>query len=273
MKAQQLAGLWCLNTRPRGDGKTLTMMLGDLGARVSRVPMLEVNTCLSASLDRKLRDDAFLEHRLLLFTSANAVRAVKRALDFMRASVGVIGEKTAASVRAYGGEPILVGRHPEASAFSRQVVQFVKSRRDEFLEVLWLRGDTADLGFLRAFGEVSIRASEEVVYCVKAADLSEEELGEFRSFSTPDDGAVQHHARLVVLTSAESARRFCQLLAKHSLDSIAGMELFFAAIGAKTADVGTSLGLKLAVKADYTSIESLVSGIGTWWDGQRLFRV
>jgi len=100
-----LEGVWVVNTRSPGQARELDVLLEQRGAHSLSYPCIDIAPALDpAPLDRALEQAAAGEFDWLVFTSANAVKAVQSRLDALGilptrlagTSVAAIGSGTAA---------------------------------------------------------------------------------------------------------------------------------------------------------------------------------
>ena len=101
-----LAGQRVVVTRPREHAGPLVIGLEGLGAEVAVVPLIAVAPLEDDGELRRLVERG--DHDWIVFTSANAVRAVESVVPDVRARVAAVGPTTASSLRELGVEPAFV---------------------------------------------------------------------------------------------------------------------------------------------------------------------
>lgn len=106
MAERPLHGKRVVVTRPREHARPLVTGLERLGAEASVVPLIAVAPLEDGGDLRRLVESG--DHDWIVFTSANAVRAVGSALRPVHARVAAVGPATADAVRALGVEPAFV---------------------------------------------------------------------------------------------------------------------------------------------------------------------
>jgi uroporphyrinogen-III synthase len=112
-----LAGLRVVVTRPREHAGFLVDELERLGAEAAVVPLISIEP-----IDDDGAFAALVEsggHDWIVFTSANAVRAVGPALPAARARAAAVGPATAGALRELGVEPAFVPERFAAEEIAR----------------------------------------------------------------------------------------------------------------------------------------------------------
>ena len=106
MAEQVLRGKRVVVTRPRQDAGSLVRGLEALGAEVAVVPLIEIEATVEGDEFACLVESG--DHDWIVFTSANAVRAVGPLLARVRARLAAVGPVTAAALQALELEPAFV---------------------------------------------------------------------------------------------------------------------------------------------------------------------
>jgi uroporphyrinogen-III synthase len=138
-------------TRPREHAGGLVTALERLGAHAWAVPLISVAPLED---DGELRRLVESDHDWIVFTSANAVRAVGSVARELRARIAAVGPATATAVRALGVEPAFVpdrfaareiadGLEPLAGA--RVLLPQSEIAERSFADGLRARGATVDV--------------------------------------------------------------------------------------------------------------------------------
>lgn len=254
-----LAGRGVLVTRPPGQGEELAAALERLGARVHRVPLIEVHAIENSDLYSMLHDQDLLRTHWVVFTSANAariylqlagggarfaevVRAV-RAEHPDRAMIAAIGAGTARILEEAGltvdlipaeshAEGLLAALLAAGVAGQRVLIPRAKIARELLPEGLRAAGCTVQI---------------ETVYETRTAGDSTEELR----------GLFEAHAiDAVTFTSSSTVEAFREMT---PFPLPAGV--VFAAIGPVTADTVRAHGLAPLVVAAESTAASLVEAL------------
>ena len=170
-----LSGTRVVVTRPREHSGPLVAELERLGAEASVVPLIEVVPLEDGGELRRLVESG--DHDWIVFTSANAVRAVGGALGRLSARVAAVGPATANEVRGGGVEPAFVpdrfaaaeiadGLEPLAGA--RVLLPQSEIAERSFAEGLRARGATVDV--VDAYRTVALEPSAAELVRIQRAD-------------------------------------------------------------------------------------------------------
>jgi uroporphyrinogen-III synthase len=228
-----LEGRRIVVTRPREHAGALTGRLEQLGAEVTIVPLIAI---------APLEDDSELtalvehgDHDWIVFTSANAVRAVGPALRRVRARVAAVGPATERALRDAGVEPSFT---PEVFA-AREIVAGLEPL--DGASVLLPQSEIAEsllADELRARG-AAVDAVE--AYRTVSRDASGTELADLRT------------ADAIVLMSGSAARSLSQ-------QGGAGPALV-ACIGPRTAEAAAEAGLTVGLTAHEATSEGIIQAL------------
>ena len=221
-------------TREPGDSRPLRRLLEPRGFRVVESPCIE--TVLIPPREWRLEGS----FRVVLFTSRRGVEGIApawRGFSTPAPTIGVVGESTGRSVRAFlGREPDIMASQPNAEAFGRIVSERVP-RSHAILEV---RGSLST-GALRSILESSgFRVASLVVYENRALSPAPLVLG---------------GDELVLVASPSAAERF--------LDANPQLPrgLRFVALGPTTAGFLEKKGLHVAAVANRPDAEAILTTI------------
>lgn len=196
-----LTGLHVLNTRPAGQGESLESALREAGARVSRLPLIDIVPLpLTQEDERRLLDlDRFDG---VFFVSANAAR---RGLDAVAGSwpqwpyrlpVYAVGRGTAAALAQEGLTVILPDRADSEGLLALPALQDIAGQR-----FLVFRGQ-GGRELLRE--TLQARGAEVTVIELYRRELPVEALHQWHSLSATDVGVV-------ILTSPDALRHWLQV--------------------------------------------------------------
>jgi uroporphyrinogen-III synthase len=212
--------------------------LGALGAEVAIVPLIAIEPLPDGSdLARLVERD---EHDWIVFTSANAVRAVGSLLTRVRTHFAAVGPATAASLRELGLEPAFVPERFAAEEIADGLGHLQGERvllpQSEIAESLLadeLVARGAEVDIVEAYRTVACRPTEEELDALRGADA-------------------------ILLASGSAAR---------SLAAAGGPgDALVLCIGPKTAHVAREAGLPEGIVAEQATgqgmIEAVVSHFG-----------
>lgn len=242
-----------LVTRPGHAGAGLGRAVVEVGAIAIVEPMLLVEPVRGAAVDDALRWARISGFDWVAFTSANAVEGVIASLPdanelpvaFGDARLAVVGEATAAGLRAAGLEPAVVAGRSDAEGLAAAMV-----RTGVAGDSVWLpsgnlnRTDLADA--LTAAG-ASVTVTE-VYHVDTPVALSKDTHG----------ALLQGDIDAVLFASPSAARHLVNLLGpdRATLDDTA-----IVAIGEMTASEVRKLGLAVAAVARTPSDDGLIDGL------------
>lgn len=248
-----LAGRTVVVTRPRDRARTMVAPLEALGARVLLVPSVEVVP--PADREPLLRAARKLEQfDWVVFTSANGVRAFRRALDEARREAGgpggaprrcgVVGPATAEAVKNVGWKVEL-----EPDDFTGQGLLEAFRRLDpgSGSRILLPLAEAAGEDLPRGLREAGLDVTEVVAY--RSVPPSEAEVTAVREDLRA--GAVD----VCTFTSPSTARNFLDAVGPEALSAPA------AAIGPVTAQAAREMGYDVAVTAPVHTAEALVTAV------------
>jgi uroporphyrinogen-III synthase len=227
-----LAGRRVVVTRPREHSAYLVGALQRIGADAAIVPLIAIEPTEDSEYVRLVESGA---HDWIVFTSANAVRAVGAALPHARARFAAVGPATAAALHDLGLEPAFVPDRFAADEIAIALEPVAGARillpQSEIAEPL-----LADL--LRARG-ASVDAVD--AYRTVPRQPTQAELATLLS------------ADAITLLSGSAAR---------SLAAVGGGEgALLACIGPKTAEVAREVGLRVGLVADEATSQGIIRAL------------
>ena len=236
-----LAGRRVVVTRPREHAGPLVAELERQGAEASVVPLIEVVPFGDGGDLRRLVESG--DYDWIVFTSANAVRAVGSALGRLSARVAAIGPATASEVRAGGVEPAFVpdrfaaaeiadGLEPLAGA--RVLLPQSEIAEPSFADGLRTRGAIVDV--VDAYRTVAVEPS--------AADL-----------------ARLRRADAILLASGSAARSLAATGARSEPTLV-------VCIGPSTAEAARAAGLEVHLVAEDATGQGMIRALVAH-DGKR----
>jgi uroporphyrinogen-III synthase len=125
-----LAGLRVVVTRAEHQSEGLAAVFERAGARVERLPLLEVVPPADPRLLERAAAD-IASYDWLVFTSANAVEAFLPLTGPLRSGlrIAAVGPATAAALRAFGSEPHLTAGKAEAEGLAADLAPRIAGRR------------------------------------------------------------------------------------------------------------------------------------------------
>jgi uroporphyrinogen-III synthase len=225
-------------TRPHEHARFLVERLEALGARADVVPLIAIEPLSQGAELTQLVERG--RHDWIVFTSANAVRAVGSLLPHARARFAAIGPVTADALRELGLQASFVPERFAAGEIAAGLEPLAGARvllpQSEIAESLLadeLRGRGATVDVVDAYRTVARRPTEDEVARLLAADA-------------------------ILLASGSAARSLAAL--EENGDALV------VCIGPKTAAVAREAGLEVALVAEEATgegmIEALVSHFG-----------
>ena len=174
MGERPLAGKRVVVTRPREQAGALVDALERLGADVAVVPLITMEP-VGTDAFRDLVETG--DHDWIVFTSANAVRAVGGLLADVRARFAVVGPVTAAALRELGNEPAFLPDRFAATEIAAGLEPVAGMRvllpHSEIAEPLLadeLRARGADVDVVDAYRTVERAPSSAELATLRAAD-------------------------------------------------------------------------------------------------------
>jgi hydroxymethylbilane synthase len=229
-----LRGRRIVVTRPREHAAVLVKRLELLGAEASVVPLISIEP---------LGDDAAFaalvergDHDWIVFTSANAVRAVGSHLRHHPARMAAVGPATAQALRQVGVEPAFVPKRFAAGEIAGGLEPLADAR------VLLPQSEIAEpllADELRARG-----ASVDVVdaYRTVAREPAEQEL------------AVLSAAEAILVASGSAARSLASALTPSEGTLV-------VCIGPKTAEAAREVGLEVGLVARESTADGMIDAL------------
>ena len=240
MADRSLAGVRIVVTRPREHAGLLVRGLEEHGADAVVVPLIAIEP---------LPDDAELlrlvargHHDWIVFTSANAVRAVASQLPRMRARFAAVGPATAASLRELGLEPAFVPDRFEAGEIARGLEPLQGAR------VLLPQSEIAEPTLAD-----ELRARGATVEVAEAYRTVVREPG-------ADELAALRGADAVLLASGSAARSLARL-------GEAGNALVVC-IGPTTASAAREAGLRVGLVAEEATGQGMIEAVVSHFGGR-----
>lgn len=260
-----LKGHLILNTRAPDQIVELSSLLTNEGGRVLEFPVLEISDCvnpasLQAAISELSRED------ILVFTSANGVRATAKHLALDDFRIAVIGEKSAEVVRELGGEVFFSAQTSNSESLAAELLSLLnlldKSEAPDKPKLLLLRGENASESLPKLLSQRVQWVRQVTVYRSVFPQKSLEEV----QYVLSELVAAPQDKRWIVLTSSQAANNLFNIFSNHAGLPPGDLKLLFkstpcAVIGPKTAATVKNLGLNLALVAPQTSVESLVASL------------
>lgn len=236
-----LAGKRIVVTRPREHADLLVHELEARGADVSVVPLIAIETLPNGSRFAQLVEGG--SHDWIVFTSANAVRAVGNLLGNVRARFAAVGPATAASLRELGLEPAFVPERFAAEGVAAGLEPLQGARvllpQSEIAEPLLadeLRNRGAAVDIVEAYRTVARRPSEAELASLREADV-------------------------ILLASGSAAR---------SLAAAGGAgRALLVCIGSRTAEVARQAGLAEGIVAEKATGQGMIDAVVSHFRGRQ----
>ena len=234
---QSLAGRRVVVTRPPEHAGRLIRGLEALGAEVSVAPLIAVELLADENEFARLVEGG--DHDWIVFTSANAVRAVGPLLPSVHGRFAAVGPATAAALRGLGLEPTFVPERFSAGEIAGGLEPLGGARvllpQSEIAEPL-LADELRDRG-----------ATVDVVDAYRTVPRE----------ATGLERAALRGADVVVLMSGSAAR---------SLASQGGAgDALVACIGPRTADVAREAGLPVDLVALEATGEGIIRALTSYY--------
>jgi len=250
-----LLGRRVVVTRNREQAGVLAQKLENLGATVLELPLVHVER----AIDRDRCAEVFAElgsYDWLVFTSTNGVRHFfdlffaahpdVRALGLMR--IAVIGESTAAAVRAYHVDPEIM----PARAVAEELAQaMIATDSLDSAKVLVITGNQNRDVLVRELEEARGIVDVLPVYATKPADLSHEPAAD--DFRT-------HGADAILFTSSSGVRSFIDRAAALKLAPGARRPLA-GSIGPITSETMRAAGMPVDFEAKASTLDAFVEAL------------
>lgn len=229
-----LAGMRVVVTRPREQAAELVAGLERLGADAAVVPLIAVEVFAERSeLDDLLERGG---HDWVVFTSANAVRAVGERIRRSRARVAAVGPATAEELGALGVGPSFVPERFAAAAIADGLGPL------EGVRVLLPQSEIAEPSLVD-----ELRARGAVVDAVTAYRTVALEPG-------PEEAATLRAADAILLASGSAARALAAAVVPRK-------ETLLVCIGPATAEAARSAGLRVGLVAEEATGEGMIQAL------------
>lgn len=250
-----LYGWKVLVPRTRDQAGAMSDLLRRHGAIPTEVPTIAVEPPRTpAQMERAIKGLVTGRYEWIVFTSVNAVRAVREKFDEFgldtRAYAGVkiacIGEATADAVRAFGIRPELVPSGEQSSLGLLEDFPPYDEVLDPINRVLLPRVDIATETLTAGLGERGWEVDDVTAYrTVRAA---------------PPAAATREAIKTggfdaVCFTSSSTVRNLVGIAGKPHARTVV------ACIGPKTAETATEFGLRVDVQPDEASVAALVEAL------------
>ena len=243
---KRLDGRRIVVTRPASKSDALGSRFEALGARVLRVPSIEITDVeaddASDSLLRRLSS-----YDWVVFTSASGVDAGIRRLDglgvpradFGAVRVAAVGPATARRLSVHGIEAAAV------------------PARHIGVEVAGVVGPAAGRRFLLVRGDL---ASPALPAALRAAGGSVDEATVYRTMpGGAQAGSLRDGFDVVTFTSPSTVRSFVASLDEGAAEAMAGASV--VTIGPVTTEAAREAGLAVAAEADPHTIDGLIAAV------------
>jgi uroporphyrinogen-III synthase len=253
-----LSGQRVLVTRSRSQASSLVALLAARGARPIELPTIEIREPIDlAPLDAAI--DAIGSYDWIMFTSANAVRAVserliaksRTAADLGTARLGAVGRSTESALIELG---LSVELCPPSYLAESLVAEL---RRYDLRGARILLPQANEARDVLARGLTDLGATVDRVVAYRTIEPSARSDGR-RLFL---DGQVD----VITLTSSSTARNLLQAIGDDALDLIGGAVV--ASIGPVTSAAARGLGLRVAVEAEEHTVAGLVDALDAYLGG------
>ena len=234
MSERPLAGKRVVVTRPREHAGPLVAELERQGAEASVVPLIAVAPLEDDGDLRRLVESG--DHDWIVFTSANAVRAVGGALGRLSARVAAVGPATASEVRGGGVEPAFVPDRFAAAEIAAGLEPLAGAR------VLLPQSEIAERSFaegLRARGAIV-----DVVDAYRTVGLEP---------NAPELERLQK-ADAILLASGSAARSLAATGARSESTLV-------VCIGASTAEAARAAGLEVDLVAEDATGQGMIRAL------------
>ncbi|MBI1370457.1 MAG: uroporphyrinogen-III C-methyltransferase [Planctomycetes bacterium] len=248
-----LFGKTVLITRTRHQASELRMKLEALGAGVLEAPTIEIVPPADWSpIDSVIRH--LNDYDWLILTSVNGVAALRERLDHLTldarhlagVKIAVIGDATAAAMRAMGLRPDLVPTQFVAESLAADLIAQGPVAGER---ILMLRADIARPVLAQKLADAGASVDDVSIYETKtSAALPDEVIEALR----------EKKVDYVTFTSSSTASNFVELLGK---DREILEFVKIASIGPITSQTARNLGLDVHIEATTYNIDGLIAAI------------
>ncbi|MHB8451855.1 MAG: uroporphyrinogen-III synthase [Mycobacteriales bacterium] len=257
-ESRPLFGWRVLVPRTRAQAGEMAELLRTYGAEPLEVPTIAVEPPRTpAPMERAVRGLVTGRYAWVLFTSANAVKAVREKLEevgldaraFAGVKVAAVGEATAGALVAFGIRPDLV---PSGEQSSEGLLADFPPYDDVF--------DMLD----RVFLPRADIATETLVAGLKERGWAIDDVTAYRTVrAAPPPAPVREAIKggavdAVLFTSSSTVRNLVGIAGKPHESTV------IACIGPQTAATARELGLRVDVLASVASVEVLVADLATF---------
>jgi uroporphyrinogen-III synthase len=247
-----------LVTRPAHQAEKLAAPLRALGAEVILLPMLEVLPPANLEPLRHAIEN-LASYRWIVFTSANAVRAIGELLaaqsksfeNFPGLQIAAVGEETAHALEAFGAAADLLPDEFTAASLAATLAPDVAGQRVLLPQQPGANSSLSNA--LTAAGAMIDRvdAYQTALPADAAASLK-------AAFSDSD-----RSPNVLTFTSAQTARNFFSLVSQHSISLPSGTVI--ASIGPSTTAALTALGFPPQVAATLSTAQALADALAVYF--------
>jgi uroporphyrinogen III methyltransferase/synthase len=254
-ESRPLFGWTVLVPRTREQAGELSDLLRLYGAAPLEVPTIAVEPPRTAApMDRAIKGLVSGRYLWVVFTSVNAVRAIREKLEeygldaraFAGVRIAAVGEATAAALAGYGIRPELVPTEQQSSEGLLADWPDFDELLDPLDRVLLPRADIA---------------TETLVAGLKERGWAVDEVTAYRTVrAAPPPAPIREALKggridAVVFTSSSTARNLVGIAGKPHDRTV------IAVIGPQTAATVTELGLRVDVQAGEPSVPSLATAL------------
>jgi uroporphyrinogen III methyltransferase/synthase len=261
-----LAGKRIVVTRAAAQAGALTQALGEAGAEVLLLPLVEfLEAENTESLDGALRELGSFDW--LIFTSANAVRFLAkrgRELGLLHLGdsksgprVAAVGPATASAAEAEGFAVDMVPAHHRGSEVAAELIAELGPRM-RGTRVLLPRGNRADDALPSLLKEAGATVTQVIAYRTEES-------------SDADSGLLEEIRRggvdVITLASPSAFYALTELIGPETLARIA-MRTSLAAIGSTTAAAVQEFGRPAPIEAREATPAGMVEGIIQYYQAQ-----
>ncbi|MGI9092848.1 MAG: uroporphyrinogen-III synthase [Mycobacteriales bacterium] len=257
-ETRPLYGWRVLVPRTRDQAGAMTPRLADYGAMAEEVPTIAVEPPRTpAQVERAIKGLVTGRYEWIVFTSANAVRAVREKFEefgldaraFAGVKIACIGEPTADVVRAYGITPELIPSGEQSSDGLLADFPPYDEVLDPIDRVLLPRADIATEALAAGLTERGWEVDDVTAYrTVRAA---------------PPPAPVREAIKsggfdAVCFTSSSTVRNLVGIAGKPHARTIV------ACIGPKTAETAAEFGLRVDVQPEVAEVPALVDALAAY---------
>lgn len=259
-----LRGLHILNTRPVGQAGALTKLIEARGGFSIEFPVLEITAPSSWNSAEKIISELSAGD-WIVFTSANAVRAVADRIDAVKkaaTSVAVVGKQTGNVAREFGFQVRCTPTVATSEDLARELsVRLQGQKSGESAHVYFFRGRNIASNVLKnTITTAGIAFSEAIVYDVRTAEAAYDNAADLAR------KLIGGKVDLLIFTSSEAIRGLLSILnaqtnVARKLWHTVVWGLPVVVIGKKTADTARSERFNVVGIAERADDESLVEAI------------